>query len=206
MSLISLLQVIIENLYQFDAEESGMWSKTKQVLTERMADSLKKRVRYNFEVYTTNKCHWWSETPVFYIYVDGERWFSTKLFYYLLKEAEYLHENVDRSLPYHEYWEAHIRAGSAACAYASKYGFMDVDSIMLCIHKYLNVYSARECLDSGNYILKLLAVLDRRIGKRTVKKLADNISNEPEWFRKFILLRAEGEGIHCRIEPNSKIT
>ena len=140
------------------------------------------------------------------IYVDGERWFSTKLFYYLLKEAEYLHENVDRSLPYHEYWEAHIRAGSAACAYASKYGFMDVDSIMLCIHKYLNVYSARECLDSGNYILKLLAVLDRRIGKRTVKKLADNISNEPEWFRKFILLRAEGEGIHCRIEPNSKIT
>ena len=101
--------------------------------------------------------------------MDGERWFSTKLFYYLLKEAEYLHENVDRSLPYHEYWEAHIRAGSAACAYASKYGFMDVDSIMLCIHKYLNVYSARECLDSGNYILKLMAVLDRRIGKRTVK-------------------------------------
>ena len=83
---------------------------------------------------------------------------------------------------------------------------MDVDSTMLYIHKYLNVYSARECLDSGNYILKLLAVLDRRIGKRTVKKLADNISNEPEWFRKFIFLRAEGEGIHCRIEPNSKIT
>ena len=101
MSLISLLQVIIENLYQFDAEESGMWSKTKQVLTERMADSLKKRVRYNFEVYTTNKCHWWSETSV--IYVDGERWFSTKFYYYLLKEAECLHENVDRSLPYHEY-------------------------------------------------------------------------------------------------------
>ena len=62
-----------------------------------------------------------------------------------------------------------MKAGSVACAYASKYGFMDVDSIMLCIHKYLNVYSARECLDSGNYILKLMAVLDRRIGKRTVK-------------------------------------
>lgn len=104
--------------------------------------------------------------------MDGERWFSTKLYYYLLKEAEYLHENVDRSLPYHEYWEAHTKAGPAACAYASKYGFMDVDSIMLCIHNYLNVYNVRECLDSGIYILKLLAVLDRRIGKRTVKKLA----------------------------------
>lgn len=137
--------------------------------------------------------------------MDGKRWFSTKLYYYLLKEAEYLHENVDRSLPYYEYWEAHTKAGPAACAYALKYGFMDVDSIMRCIHKHLNVYNVRECLDSGNYILKLLAVLDRRIGKQTVKKLADNISNEPEWFQKFILLRAESEGIHCRMELDSKI-
>lgn len=75
---------------------------------------------------------------------------------------------------------------------------------MLCIHKYLNVYSVRECLNSENYILELLAVLDRKIGKRTVKQLADKISTEPEWFRKFILLRAESEGIYCRIEPDSK--
>jgi len=81
---------------------------------------------------------------------------------------------------------------------------MDVDNIMLCIHEYLNVYSVRECLNSGNYVLKLLAVIDRRIGKQTVKLLADNISNEPEWFQKFILLRAESEGIHCRIEPDRK--
>lgn len=182
-----------------------MWSKTKQILMDRMADSLKKRVRYNFEVYTTNKCRWWSETSVFYIYVDGRLWFATNNCDYLLKEAEYLHENVDKSLPYHEYWEAHTKARSAASAYASEYGFMDVDNIMLYIHKYLNVYSVRECLDSGNYILKMLAVLDRRIGKRTVKQLADNISDEPEWFRKFILLRAESEGIRCRTEPDGKI-
>lgn len=101
-----------------------MWNKTKQILMERLTDSLKKRVRYKFEVYTTNKCHWWSEAPVFYIYVDDERWFLTKLYYYLLKEAKYLHENIDRSLLHHEYWEAHTKAGSAACAYASKYGFI----------------------------------------------------------------------------------
>lgn len=77
---------------------------------------------------------------------------------------------------------------------------MDVDGMMLCIHKYLNVYSVRECLDNGNYILILLAVLDRKTGKRIVKKLVDNISNEPEWFRKFIFLCAESEGIHC-MEP-----
>lgn len=64
--------------------------------------------------------------------------------------------------------------------------------------------SVRVCLNSGNYVLKLLAVLDRKIGKRTLKQLADNISSETERFRKFILFRAESEGIYCRIEPDSK--
>lgn len=171
-----------------------MWSKTKQVLMERMADSLKKRVRYNFEVYTTNKCRYWSEMSVFYIFVDDELWFATNPKYWY-KEFVYLNENVDNNLPCHEYWEERHKAEAVACAHVSQYGIMDVDTIMLHIHKYLNVYSVRECLDSGNYILKLLVVLDRRIGKRTVKRLADNISNEPEWFQKFVLLRAESEGI-----------
>lgn len=183
-----------------------MWSKTKQILMERMTDRLKERVRYNFEVCTTNKCRWWSETSVFYVYVDGEVWFTPNSYGYLLKEAEYLHENVDKSLPYREYWEAHTKACSAASDYASKYGFMDIEHIMLNIHKYLNVYNVRECLDSGNYILKMLAVFDRRIGKRTVKQLVDNISNEPEWFRKYILLRAESEGLPCLPEPELQLS
>lgn len=82
-----------------------MWSKTRKALMDRMADSLKKRVRYNFEVYTTKKCRWWSETPAFYIHVDDELWFATNPQYYW-KQTEYLSKNVDRSLPCHEYWEA----------------------------------------------------------------------------------------------------
>ena len=124
---------------------------------DRTADCLKKRVRYNFEVYTTNKCRWWSETPVFYIYVDDELWFASNPNYY---------------------------------------GLMDVHHIMRFIHEYLNVLSVKECLDGDNYILKMLAVLDRRAGKRTIKRLIDNISDEPDWFRKYIILRAENEGIN----------
>ena len=44
----------------------------------------------------------------------------------------------------------------------------------------------------------MLAVLDRRIGKRTIKQLVDDITDEPEWIRKFIVLRAESEGIYFR--------
>ncbi|HBA49418.1 MAG TPA: hypothetical protein DCZ91_16805 [Lachnospiraceae bacterium] len=170
-----------------------MWSKTKKALMDRMSENLKKRVRYNFEVYTTNKCRWWSETPVFYIYVDDELWFATNPQYYR-RQAEYLDKNVDSGLPYHEYWETRTRTWPDADRYAFECGLADVCSMMWHIHEYLNVYNVKECLDSGNYILKMLAVLDRRIGKRTIKQLADNIMNEPEWFRKFIILRAESEG------------
>ncbi|WP_304975276.1 hypothetical protein [uncultured Acetatifactor sp.] len=174
-----------------------MWSKTKKALMDRMADSLKKRVRYNFEVYTTNKCRWWSEAPVFYIHVDDALWFATNPQYYW-KQTEYLNKNVDTGLPYHEYWETRARTLPDADSYASEYGLMEVDHMMLYIHRYLNVYNVKECLDSGNYILKMLAVLDRRIGKRTIKQLVDDITDEPEWIRKFIVLRAESEGIYFR--------
>lgn len=169
-----------------------MWSKTKKALMERMAYKLKNRVRYNFEVYTTK----WrrTEMSVFYICVDSNTWFASNPKYFN-KEREYFNINVDRNLPYHEYWEAYYSAQKNADSYASEYGLMDIDSMMTYIHLYLNKYSVKKCLDSKNYILKMLAVLDRRIGKRTVKQLVDNISNEPEWFRKFIILRAESEGI-----------
>lgn len=173
-----------------------MWSKTKKALMDRMADCLKKRVRYNFEVYTTNKCRWWSETPVFYIYVDNDLWFASNPKYYW-KEGEYINRNVDNNLPREEYWEVHRKACSHAVDYASSYGLMEINHMMWLIHEYLNVLNVKECLNNENYILKMLAVLDRRVGKRTIKQLVDNIPNEPEWFRKYIILRAESEGIGC---------
>ena len=41
------------------------------------------------------------------------------------------------------------------------------------------------------YFIRLLAVLDARLGKRKVKALVDNINNEPEWIKRWILLRAD---------------
>ena len=171
-----------------------MWTKTRKALMERTADCLKTRVRYNFEVYTTTKlCHW-TEMPVFYLYVDNKLWFASNLQYFHA-EQHYINENVDCSLPRDEYWKTYSQASCAAVDYASSLGLMDVDQMMGLIHKYLNVFSIAECLHRSNYILRMLAVLDRRIGKRPVKRLVEGIRDEPEWIRKYILLRAEGEGI-----------
>ena len=61
--------------------------------------------------------------------------------------------------------------------------------VMGYIHEYLNELSIDQAVTHDNYFIRLLAVLDARLGKRKVKALVDNIENEPEWFRKWILLR-----------------
>ena len=58
-----------------------------------------------------------------------------------------------------------------------------------CIHEYLNELSIGQAITHDNYFIRLLAVLDVRLGKRKIKALVDNVENEPEWFRKWILLR-----------------
>lgn len=37
--------------------------------------------------------------------------------------------------------------------------------------------------------IRLLALLDKRLGKRRLKGIIDNTDNESEWFKKWIKLR-----------------
>ena len=62
------------------------------------------------------------------------------------------------------------------------------------IGKFLSM-SIDEAFTHDNYFIRLLAVLDKRVGKRRLRPLLDNIENEPEWFRKWIRLRCEAEGM-----------
>lgn len=50
-----------------------------------------------------------------------------------------------------------------------------------------------ESLFSENPIVRMFAVLDRRVGKRTLDKLKDGISEQPDWLRFFYLLRIEAD-------------
>ena len=44
-------------------------------------------------------------------------------------------------------------------------------------------------------IVKIFAVLDRRIGKRRLLKMKDTICNEPDTFQVFYAIRANAEGL-----------
>jgi hypothetical protein len=57
------------------------------------------------------------------------------------------------------------------------------------------INSIEESLKSQDYIVRLLAIFDRRVGKRTLEKLKPTVSELPEWLQYFYNLRLESEGL-----------
>ncbi len=146
-----------------------MWSKTRQVLESRLAEPLKGRVRYQYDVYRNAV-----DQQVMSILVDGEPWFCTNPLFW---------QEMYKTYPHPKDEEIIMNTG---------YVGNTSGQAMEYIHQFLNVLSIDEAISHENYFIRLLAVLDARLGKRRIKALADNIDNEPEWFRKWILLRAGG--------------
>ena len=50
-------------------------------------------------------------------------------------------------------------------------------------------------LKSENLIVKIFAVLDRRVGKRRLKIMKETIMEDPDTFREFYAIRVKAEGL-----------
>lgn len=58
------------------------------------------------------------------------------------------------------------------------------------------VSSIEQCLKSDNLIMKILVVLDRRIGKRTLLNMKEKIDNEVDVIKYFYNIRCNAEGLY----------
>ena len=58
-------------------------------------------------------------------------------------------------------------------------------------------------LHSDNYLLRVFAYMDRRVGKRTLVKIKDKVEKLPDWVKQFYRIRCEADGI---IFPHKQIT
>jgi len=56
-------------------------------------------------------------------------------------------------------------------------------------------HSISDFLKSDDWLVRMLAILDRRAGKRTLGKIKPSINNLPEWLRYFYHLRFQSEDI-----------
>ena len=50
-------------------------------------------------------------------------------------------------------------------------------------------------LQSDNYLLRIFAYMDRRVGKRTLLKIRDDVDKLPDWVKQFYYIRCEADGI-----------
>ena len=72
-------------------------------------------------------------------------------------------------------------------------GFDQTD--FYCAFHEFNNQSIEESLKSENLIVRIFAILDRRVGKRRLLEMKNGISEEPEMFQLFYAIRSEAEGI-----------
>ena len=151
-----------------------------------MAPSLKGRVDYHYAVYEHAPLPNLAAFHVFYIRVDQQVWFVTNQNFYdeFYKKDFDMRETSPETVTNEIIREnGFVQTGPDFC---------DNDALKY-IHDYLNVLPYEECLQSDNYFVRLLALLDRRLGKRRLKKILENIEQEPEWFMKWARLRATTE-------------
>ncbi|HEY8892292.1 MAG TPA: hypothetical protein VIM70_18820 [Clostridium sp.] len=71
------------------------------------------------------------------------------------------------------------------------------------VHKYLNT-PIEDCMKTHNPLVKILVILDRRIGKRTLLNMMDSIENEEDIVKYFYKLRCDVEGIVILWEREDK--
>ena len=104
----------------------------------------------------------------------------------------------------HARWLEERQAGKPIC-YPEVLSELQTDSWMpsctLCERDFvasMTIYLKTDIADSlrsDNYLLRILAYMDRRVGKRTLIRIKDEIEALPDWVKQFYLLRCEAEGL-----------
>lgn len=172
-------------------ENYKSWSDIRNRLeNDLLCNSLKNRVQYFYTAYhEVRNCYCRAS-----VRIDGK-----ELVHFTWNkghEVEYEISTylVDNNLGYYEKAykiEEHLKPSwDERCLYDNG-DFLDA------IQKFFHLKIV-DALKSDNLIVRLFAILDRRVGKRTLKRMKENdvIENIPDWLKQFYLLRFKVEDIH----------
>ena len=87
---------------------------------------------------------------------------------------------------------------------SQEFAYMDDTAIKLgvfdqtCFYRAFDEFdnqSIEKSLYSENLLVRIFAVLDRRVGKRKLISMKETIENEPDTFKEFFAIRMNAEGI-----------
>ena len=166
----------------------GSWSGVRKYLEQDMlAPALRRRLRYGCTAYVgMDGCH------VFEIWIDGvqvKRFSWETVNTYFINNGYTTNPNPNGI---GEYW-ADFWHLMDKYPLDKRTEYTD-DEFCQALEVYRN-QDIQDSINSQHPIVRMFAVLDRRIGKRTLIKLQKSIEEQPEWLRQFYLLRLHSENI-----------
>lgn len=157
------------------------WSKQKKRIENNFCDNLKKRLSINLTHYRAEH----EPESRFWITLDGEEIFS-------VSKMQWLNEWIKIRKDYKE-----CEGAENQCDYAKNVmnvnGDYYIDDIQNSLEQYPNL-SIEEVLHSNNFIIKALAIIDTRLGKRRLISMTF-IENEHSLVKKLYKIRCVVEGI-----------
>lgn len=162
----------------------GSWSGMRKYLEKEMtAEHLRGRIRYGCTRYVEmDGCH------IFELCIDGKqikRFSHETLYTYFIenKSSEASSESV--RLNFHKLWDNTPMQNRTEytdnefCDALEEYRKQDI----------------KKSICSENPIVKMFALFDRRVGKRTLKKIKNDMDGQPKWIYNIYKLRCESENI-----------
>ena len=78
---------------------------------------------------------------------------------------------------------------------ALKLGQFDQRQFYIAYHEFI-AQSIEDSLESENMLVRIFAVLDKRVGKRRLEKMKETAKDTGDVFSLFLKIRCEAEGIH----------
>ena len=149
----------------------------KQLEKENICACLKGRIKYFVTLYRETHDGWEGRISVS---IDKKEIFKSNTFEWHKLSGEMWNNGN------HDYKKITIQC--------HKEGVVNVYRFYEAFYYYQN-HSIHESLTSDDALVRLFAILDKRVGKRTLKELQASLNTQPEWLQVFYRLRLETEGI-----------
>lgn len=162
-----------------------------------ICNSLKGRVRYFITKYKNSH----DESGRVAIIVDGKEIIQGNIFRYYEGYREVERNLKDEFNVTPRFWNGKEIENNYENEKVEKYideirldeGIFDVWQFTDAVDEFLSL-SIEENLNSTNPLIRLLAIMDRRVGKRRLIKIKDSILEQPIWLQYFYKLRIQSEG------------
>ncbi|MBQ4042403.1 MAG: hypothetical protein IJD06_00285 [Clostridia bacterium] len=178
----------------------GSFSGMRKYLEQQMlAESLRGRIRYGCTTYVgMDGCH------IFEVCIDGvpfKRFSWETVNSWFIENGYTQNKNpYGRGEYWAEFWTLLARYPLHCRDEYTDEEFCDA------LREYRN-RDIHDSIRSENPLVRMFAVLDRRIGKRTLEKLNERVGEQPLWLQTFYRLRLEAESAAAeRKTVSSEIT